>query len=378
MSVFKRGKTWSVQVSLHDENGKRKYKTKGGFKRRIDAIDWEQRMSIQIREDGPLSTNGISFGMYFEEWFKTFKKSAVSYNTQLKYQTSQRSIDSYFKRKPLKDITKTQYQKFLNNYADDGYGHTHAKQSVQKLHIHAHQAVLQAIDDGLLKKDFALNPIISGQPSKKESLKFLEADDFERLQDYVNHFAEPSNKSLLMIQTAIYSGARLSEIAGLTFDDIDEDNQTISINKSYDYVDSKVFKPTKTESSNRAIDVSPTLIKSLHTLILTQKINAATNPNSLVFAKSDGVPPTSNSVNKVLRTILKRLDIKKPEFTFHGIRHSHASYLLANGIELQYVSKRLGHDNIGITSRVYAHILSRFEKEQAQKAINILERNEAK
>jgi integrase len=373
MSVFKRdsGK-WVSQTSYYDKNGKRKYRTRTFTTRREASVFDAQQIQDAELETGSIPQD-ISIANYFDQWVSTYKKPAVSANTLLKYVTSGNTIREYFRDKKLKDLNRIEYQKFLNWYADDGFGHKHSKESVEKLHVHAHAAIRAAYDDGYLKRDIANRPTIGGMQGKKDSLKFLEAADFERLRDYVNQFASPDRLSLMMIQTAIYSGARLSEIAGLTFDDVDEKAGTLDINKNYDYVvPDNTFKPTKTASSTRVIDVSPILIKSLHKVILAQKVRAKVNPDSLVFAGLDGTPPTSNGVNKELRRAMAHLQIEKDGFTFHGLRHSHASYLLASGVDLQYVSKRLGHDNIGITAKTYTHILDRLEKREIQKMLEVL------
>jgi integrase len=373
MSVFKRdtGK-WVSQTSYYDKNGKRKYRTRTFTTRREASVFDAQQIQDAEMETGSIPQD-ISIANYFDQWVATYKKPAVSANTLLKYVTSGNTIREYFRDKKLKDLNRIEYQKFLNWYADDGFGHRHSKESVEKLHVHAHAAIRAAYDDGYLKRDIANRPTIGGKQGKKDSLKFLEAADFERLRDYVNQFASPDRLSLMMIQTAIYSGARLSEIAGLTFDDVDEKAGTLDINKNYDYVvPDNTFKPTKTASSTRVIDVSPILVKSLHKLILAQRVRAKVNPDSLVFAGLDGTPPTSNGVNKELRRAMAHLQIEKDGFTFHGLRHSHASYLLASGVDLQYVSKRLGHDNIGITAKTYTHILDRLEKREIQKMLEVL------
>jgi integrase len=371
MTVFKRNDKWVAQVP-YQVNGKTKYRTKSFAKRR-DAIDHEgQEMQLKEYRSGNIPAN-ITIPDYFKQWAETYKQPAVSANTYLKYITSSNTVADYFKSKKLEDLTKIEYQKFLNWYADDGFGHKHSKESVEKLHVHVHAAIRAAYDDGYLKRDVAERPAIGGTKGKRDSLKYLEADDFEKLSEYVDKFANPDRLSLMMIQTAIYSGARLSEIAGLTFTDIDELHHTIDVNKNYDYVVAdNTFKPTKTESSTRVISVPAVLIKSLHRLLLAQQIKVAANPDHLLFAGADSTPPTSNGVNKELKRAMSHLGIEKDGFTFHGLRHSHASYLLAGGVDLQYVSKRLGHDNIGVTARTYAHILARLEKKEIEKTNMLL------
>ena len=77
----------------------------------------------------------------------------------------------------------------------------------------------------------------------------------------------------------------------------------------------------------------------------------------------------SNGINKDMRAVAKQLDIKS--VTYHALRHTHASMLLANGVSMQYVSERLGHANLAITEKVYSHLLNDKRQEEETKAMAI-------
>lgn len=85
---------------------------------------------------------------------------------------------------------------------------------------------------------------------------------------------------------------------------------------------------------------------------------------------SDHVP-TDNAVNKLLRSAHDKLGIKK--ITFHGLRHTHASYLLYKNVSIYVISKRLGHSDVGITQRVYTHVIDELQSEQTELINNALE-----
>ena len=74
---------------------------------------------------------------------------------------------------------------------------------------------------------------------------------------------------------------------------------------------------------------------------------------------------TNNAVNKRLKVYCNNLGIK--EITSHALRHTHCSYLLAKGISIYYISKRLGHKNISVTTEVYSHLLEETYKEEDEK-----------
>lgn len=91
---------------------------------------------------------------------------------------------------------------------------------------------------------------------------------------------------------------------------------------------------------------------------------------NFAFTYDDKIPPTNNACNKKLA---KLLGDNSKTVTFHALRHTHASYLLANDIALQYVSERLGHSGVNITLRTYAHLLDDKRTSERDKTISLLE-----
>ena len=156
----------------------------------------------------------------------------------------------------------------------------------------------------------------------------------------------------ICVLTAIYTGMRLGEIMALTWNDINF--KTISINKSWNYLDGGGFKKTKTKSSIKTISVNDDLLN----LIVELKVNK----QGLVFRNAYGQLPTSNAVNKTLRNAMSQCGIVKQDYHFHSLRHSHVAYLLANDVPLYIISKRLGHSNTTITADKYAYLIDEFKE----------------
>lgn len=391
MTVFKRpdrkNKPWVFQWEEPAKDGGRPKRPSKSFATEHEAKMAEAKWLLEQPKDMPTDPN-LTLADYMQLWLDTYKKPVVSENTMTKYTTSLTIIQRYFKETKVKDITRTKYQRFINWYIDDGFGHKHSKQSVEKLHSHAHQVLLAAVDDGYLQKDPAIRAALGGTDGKSEEEKFLEAEDFEKLRDYTNHFADPTRISLSMIQFAIYTGCRVSEIRALTWDDVDEKACTVNIRHSFTHTwkpqhddqgqviwpkRSVVFLPVKNHES-RVLDVSPILIKALHRLTLAARVRGKENPYHLIFLGDNGLPPTDNAANKEMRRAMKYVGIYEANktFSFHGLRHSHGSYLLSQGVDIKYISKRLGHKNLAITLNVYTHVLERLKTEEAAKAVRVL------
>lgn len=388
MTVFKRkdrpNKPWVFEYKV-EKDGKQLARKKS-FATQKEAKLAEANFLVE-HGGTVILDDDITFVDYFETWVETYKLPNISDNTLTKYATSRNTIEKYFKHTKVKDITRTTYQQFINWYIDDKKGHQHSKQSVEKLHSHASQCLESAVIDKLLTESPLVKVTLGGTEGKTEEEKFLETDEFEKLRDYCNQNANYNRLSLAMVQFAVYTGCRVSEIMAITWDDIDEKKNTVHINKSFNY---HTWKPERDEENNiiwadketvflptknheiRTLDVSPVLIASLHKLIQHQKINAINNPYHLVFCQPQDTVPTDNAVNGALKLAMKNTGIVRPGFTFHGLRHSHGSYLISKGIDMKYVSKRLGHKSLAITLKIYTHVLDSLKKQEAEKTVNVL------
>lgn len=362
MAIRKRNGKYYAEFSYYDANKKRKYKTKS-FAKKADATYWLNEIQNEYADYGQNSTNESVFTDFWYNWFENFKKPSLRPITADKWLNSYSIIKKYWGNTLLKDMNKMTYQKYINWYSEN-----HAKTSVEKVHVHTHAAIRYAYEEGYIKRDFALRPTLSGAVGKPDAMKYLEQDDFLKLQKYTDTTANIFNMSRLMIQTACHTGARLSEIAGLTWDDIDVKHNLINIDKTYNYRDGG-FAPTKNPQSVRKIECDSKFIKSLNTIIAQEKLR--NSKSELLFARpANNTPPTSNAVNKELRKILQDPKLKfSKTITFHGIRHSHISYLLANHVDIQYVSERAGHNSVTTTLNTYAHVLKSMRNSEVKKTI---------
>lgn len=169
----------------------------------------------------------------------------MAYATALRYRATHRVLKKYFGNRLMKDISYDDYQKFLNNF-----GAKHSKASVEKIHFQTGAAVKAAVRRELLRKNFTEGAELSGKAGKAEDLKFLEIEDMKKLMNYCCNDIRVNNVSKVMIATALYTGMRLAEVAGLTWNCVSFKKLRIKINKTYNYNKGGGFKPTKNYSSN--------------------------------------------------------------------------------------------------------------------------------
>lgn len=158
----------------------------------------------------------------------------------------------------------------------------------------------------------------------------------------------------------IFIGARLGELAGLEWSDIDLKNGIISINKSSQYLaDMGVFtKVPKTESSIREIAIPEFIISLLEEYSLWYQEQKSlygelwTNSNRL-FVQADGKPMHPSTISKWFVKYVGQIGL--PVINFHGLRHTNATLLIAQNIDVAVVAARLGHAQITTTYNFYVH-----------------------
>ncbi|CUR63927.1 site-specific integrase [Leuconostoc gasicomitatum] len=350
-SIYRRGKKWTANVFIV-KNGKRTRKTKSGFGTKSEANNWATDTEFK-KQNHQLSTRNSLFIDEFKEWYTVFKEPQLETATKVWYKTTTNLLTKKWFDKKINEVTSKDFQILLNDYGDK-----HVKSSVLKIKNIIRSFVIFALDDGMIAKDFARNITTRSKiKSKDVELKFLESDEMKKLVDRIRYNDSVSCK---MILTAIYSGMRFSEITGLTPTDFDFNNNTINVNKSWQMQD-QAFKDTKTETSNRIISMPDSYMTIAEKWTLGERF---------AFEGDSGKPISNNAVNKRLRYYLD-MDDSTP-ITFHGLRHTHASYLLSQDIAIQYVSERLGHADVNITLSVYAHLLDKKREEETDATIKSL------
>lgn len=359
-SYRKRGKTWEARVTWRVD-GKLKQVTKGGFRLKAEAENYAENVKANLKIGiDPLSNKEIIFSEYIKEWYETFKKNQSSSATQKRYLNVIKLVATEFGQTKLKDIDRYAYQKFINHF-----GKTHAKHTVQKANMIIRSCVKNAIYDDIIRKDFTHGVQLTYDPKRTRQVEYPSVQEIKKIILTCKSNLQPRYTSRYMILTGILTGMRISEVMGLTWDDVNYNWQTISINKTWDYQNGGGFKPVKTESSKRIIRVNQSLLDRLSELKV--------NDNKMVFANKRGLIPSSNAVNKTLKNIMSDANIEKAGYHFHSLRHSHVAYLLSQGVDIYAISKRLGHADLSTTTNVYAYLIDEYKEKNDDLIISKLE-----
>lgn len=363
-SIQKRGKIYQFTVS-RTVNGKQKPIRKGGFRTKKEAQIAAMEVEAELLKGATPNLKPVAFDEYFENWIKVFKTD-INSNTLARYNDTLKTVKDNFEGIPIQNINKRSYQEFLNEY-----GQTHAKASTRKLNTHIRACVKEAIDEGLIRVDFTRGAVLTGRAGKRAEEKSLGYEDSQRLLKSIHELEDKTIIHLLLL-LGLTSGMRFAEMVGLTREDFNFFNNTININKSWGYTNKmhEGFGPTKNEQSVRVIKMDRETMNAFRTLFN----DIPDNIHRLVFYSplSKYKVVSNGYANKVLKELLTDLDIDP--ISVHGLRHTHASVLLYEGVSVYYVSRRLGHGDIETTLNTYTHVVKELEERDQMKTASVFER----
>ena len=170
-----------------------------------------------------------------------------------------------------------------------------------------------------------------------------------------------------IVAVALGTGMRRGELLALRWQDVDLDGAVVTVARSLEHTTRHGyrFKAPKTRAGRREIPIPAEIVEVLRNhrrqqLELRMSLGMGKlEPEALVFCRIDGQPLPPNHVTARWREAVGG------KWKFHALRHTHASALIAGGIDVVSVSSRLGHSNPTITLKVYSHLFRRHDTSAA-------------
>jgi integrase len=167
---------------------------------------------------------------------------------------------------------------------------------------------------------------------------------------------------------ALTTGMRQGELMGLRWQDIDLKRSVLHVRHTLANVNGeRSLREPKTKSGRRTITLSPSCVAALkahRTNQLERRVAAPVwTDNDAVFTAANGAWLDHGNLTRNYNAIIAKAGVKR--IAFHGMRHTRATLLLKEGVNVKIVSERLGHANIGITLDTYAHVLPSMQQQAA-------------
>lgn len=162
---------------------------------------------------------------------------------------------------------------------------------------------------------------------------------------------------------ALFTGLRKGEILALTWDKIDFEKNTISVEQIVDFTSNKIVNRTKNNSKRKVVFDS--LIKEELLKHKKHSENEKVNENNLLFHTQTGKVVGNGVLNYDLKRFCRELDL--PKIKFHGTRHTHATMCIHSGVNIKQLQERLGHSRASMTLDVYGHFFPDQQRELVSK-----------
>ena len=323
--------------------------SESGFKNEKNAKAAGRNMLKRL-EIGKETEKKYRCPLTFSEVAKEYVEVGMSKkatNTKMTYQAQYNKVDKYIGKKKLYTIDYKTLQPIFNNL-----GMSHKEESMRVL-----KAALKAVFDYAIKVDYIdKNPVlavdVSGEPSEEDPEKCIEKEDFDQLYDRFasdDRFNYRSYGMALLI--GYYTGLRKGEVFGLLRKNVDLKKRLIYVRTQLQYVSQKkngfIIKDVlKTKGSRGIVPIPNQLYKPL------KKWLEEAPKSDVVICDKDGNYMSPIYLGNIAKKWAKEIGF---EFTFHSLRHSYATNLVMNDVNIKIAQKLLRHKNPATTLRIYTH-----------------------
>lgn len=381
---------WRFEITV---NGQKQNFSKSGFSTKAEAEEAGTAALAEYMGGGYSKPKEIVVADFLDIWLEKYVQVNLRHKTQLCYiGIVNNHLKPAFGHYQLKALNAGIIQDFVNGLKKRGFSERHTSNILSTLTTALNYGIepLQFIKSN--PTQFVKLPRFEKEAKQRN---VIEQDNFETI---ISRFPE-GNKWHLPLMIGYHTGMRISEIFGLTWNDIDLENGVISVTKQSvrykpeENVKTKwTFGPTKTKAGSRSVKIGPTLVDLLKRENIRQKENRllygqyyvkyglfefkdkngeklyelvpGTGDIKLLVVDHDGTQITTDSFKYCSRVIHHELKIK--EFDFHSLRHTHATILAASGANPKALQSRMGHEKIETTLQIYAHKTKSIEDESIE------------
>lgn len=319
-------------------------------------------------------------------------------------QLSEMFMEDYVQRKKLSPRTVMGYQQLLNSRILPALGHKRIREItpimlnrfyssmqkeapkgrskgeklsgtyIAKYHRLLHNMLERAVQWQLL----TVNPAANVDPPTPDTEEFTAYDDLQSLAMLDALENEPLQWRAL-ITFALFSQLRRGELVALDWKDVDLTASSINVRQSAIYIpkEGTHIKTPKTKAGVRKIVLSHQAVDILKELRIEQttrrlQLGESWIDDGAVFVQWNGNRMHVDTPTKWFNKFLKRAEL--PHIRFHDLRHTGASMLIASGMDIETVKKRLGHARASTTMDIYGHAFEAYDHRPADVLETLLSR----
>lgn len=364
---------WAIILDQHDAatgKRKRKWHSYTGTKRQaqIECARLISEMSGGIY----MEPSKVTVLQFFERWLRHIKPN-VSPRTHERYeQIALKNIAPLIGGKPLLKLKPIEISEAYSTALATGRRDGKGGLSPRTVH-HMHRVLFSALDQAERWKMISRNPAAllekRDRPKiEKKTVRTIDASATAAVFD-----AARERRLFIPLVLAAFCGLRRGEITALRWRAVDLDRGQIAVLASTEQLDDGTIREKEAKSGRARPVALPSLaVEELRRWRLVQaqellRLGVRVDDDWLVVTQADGSALQPRSLTHVVSAFLKEWGV-----TLHGLRHSHASHMLASNIHPKIVQERLGHSSIAITMDIYSHLMPNMQGDAADAVDGVL------
>ena len=389
-SIEKRGKN-SYRLSClagYNLQGKPIKKTKTVHGTKKEAEIELAKFVADVQNGMVIEGKALKFSEFTEIWKRDYGSKELAPSTYKRYcRMLETRLLPYFGHFYVNKIKPTDIMQFYDLLSKDTQlvrkkdndGNKTLKPLSGKTILEHHRLLRAMLHKAVYWQVIVSNPAERVQPpkAKKPKRKYYDDDQCKILLENLEQLDEEQIKYKTAIILTVFTGVRLGELMGLEWNDIDFRNGIVSINRSSQYLaDTGVFtKVPKTESSIREVAIPDFVISLLEEYKLWYDEQKSLYgelwiDSNRLFVQADGKPMHPSTISKWFVKFIGQIGL--PVINFHGLRHTNATLLIAQNIDVAVVAARLGHAQITTTFNFYVHPIIAHNKKAGFALENLL------
>jgi integrase len=347
-SIVQRGpNVWRLRYRV---NGQRFSATVRGNRREALA---QMRRRIGAGETGEhVEPRKMTLSELLDQWHRDWAAGNVGAKTFETYAHHLKHLRRHIGERSLQKLQTADFVELYARLLRDGL----APRTVTHVRRLAHQVLSYAVQLGLLHQA----PTAGLKPPRVVSNTEIEILRPEQIRAVLDRLAGTTMG--MIVSLAIATGLRRGEILALRWRDIDLDGAELRVERAVEQTLAKgvVLKPPKTRHGRRTISLPSTVIVDLRAHWRAQQEQRMAlgrgkgGLDDLVFPRWNGTLRSPNALSQQWKVAVRKLGFRA---SFHSLRHTHASHLIARGVDVLTISRRLGHASPSITLNVYGHLM---------------------